>query len=144
MSQQVFPAIKNMKCGCLPDFTVQGKMIEIPDEPDKGSHDNTAFARYMSNAMFLIPTPQVPQKIIAGLEDLYENDIAELDVHGDLCEHMLGKLATVGPNGQLHTPKHIREMMVELVQTTPDDVICDATTTEMIREKRIFTRENAA
>ena len=71
--------------------------------------------------MFLIPTPQVLQKIITGLEDLYTHDIADLDMQGDLYEYMLGKLATAGQNGQFRTPKHIRDMMVELVQPTPDD-----------------------
>lgn len=75
--------------------------------------------------MFLIPTPQVLQKIITGLEDLYTHDIADLDMQGDLYEYMLGKLATAGQNGQFRTPKHIRDMMVELVQPTPDDFICD-------------------
>ena len=78
----------------------------------------------MSDAMFLIPTPQVLQKIITGLDDLYEHDIADLDMQGDLYEYMLGKLATAGQNGQFRTPKHIREMMVELLQPTPDDTIC--------------------
>lgn len=125
MTQRVFPAIKNMKNGHLPDFTPQGDMVEIADENRAESCGTTAFARYMSDAMFLIPTPQVLQKIITGLDDLYEHDIAELDMQGDLYEYMLGKLATAGQNGQFRTPKHIREMMVELLQPTPDDVICD-------------------
>ena len=125
MSERVFPAIKHMKYGRLPDFTAQGELIEIPDEPEKGAGSNTAFARYMGDAMFLIPTPQVLQKIITGLEDLYEHDIADLDMQGDLYEYMLGKLATAGQNGQFRTPKHIREMMVNLLQPTPDDIICD-------------------
>ena len=89
------------------------------------SQENTAFARYMSDAMFLIPTPQVLQKIITGLDDLYEHDLSEQDMQGDLYEYMLGKLATAGQNGQFRTPKHIREMMVELLKPTPDDTICD-------------------
>ncbi len=125
IAQRVFPAIKNLKYGRLPDFTDQGEMIPVEDETDRTDDGNTAFARYMSDAMFLIPTPQVLQKIITGLEDLYEHDIAELDMQGDLYEHMLGKLATAGQNGQFRTPKHIREMMVELLQPTPDDTICD-------------------
>ena len=125
MSQRVFPAIKNMKRGHLPDFTEQGELIEIPDDSDSGEPNNTAFARYMSDAMFLIPTPQVLQKIITGLDDLYEHDIADRDMQGDLYEYMLGKLATAGQNGQFRTPKHIREMMVELLRPTPDDTICD-------------------
>lgn len=130
MSRRVFPAVKNMKYGRLPDFNEKGELVEIEDKsPEDESADEvqkkTAFARYMSDAMFLIPTPQVLQKIITGLDDLYEHDIADRDMQGDLYEYMLGKLATAGQNGQFRTPKHIREMMVELLQPTPDDTICD-------------------
>lgn len=125
MSQRIFPAIKSMKYGRLPDFNEKGELIEIADEPGKADESTTAFARYMNNAMFLIPTPQLLQKIITGLDDLYEHDIAELDMQGDLYEYMLGKLASAGQNGQFRTPKHIRDMMVELLQPTPDDTICD-------------------
>ena len=125
MQQRVFPAIKKMKYGRLPDFDANGELVEIADDPTRPDEGNTAFARYMDDAMFLIPTPQVLQKIITGLEDLYTHDIADLDMQGDLYEYMLGKLATAGRNGQFRTPKHIRDMMVELVQPTPDDFICD-------------------
>ena len=125
MQQRVFPAIKKMKYGRLPDFDENGELMEIEDDPTRPDEGNTAFARYMDDAMFLIPTPQVLQKIITGLEDLYTHDIADLDMQGDLYEYMLGKLATAGQNGQFRTPKHIRDMMVELVQPTPDDFICD-------------------
>ena len=125
LSQRVFPAIKNLKNGKLPDFNGQGEMILPEDDGPETSRDKTAFARYMEDAMFLIPTPQVLQKIITGLEELYEHDIADLDMQGDLYEYMLGKLSTAGQNGQFRTPKHIREMMVELIRPTPDDLICD-------------------
>ena len=82
ISQRVFPAIKNMKHGHLPDFTEQGEMIEIVDNTENDAEKDTAFARYMSDAMFLIPTPQVLQKIITGLDDLYEHDISDLDMQG--------------------------------------------------------------
>ncbi|AEF85171.1 type I restriction modification system M subunit [Treponema primitia ZAS-2] len=102
ISQRVFPFIKKL----------QGK-------------EETAFSRYMEDAMFLIPTPQVLQKIVTGLDDLYQNDLAGLDMQGDLYEYMLGKLSTAGQNGQFRTPKHIREMMVQLMAPTPNDLICD-------------------
>lgn len=102
VSQKVFPFVKNLS-----------------------SEENTAFSRYMEDAMFLIPTPQVLQKIITGLDDLYEHDLQGLDMQGDLYEYMLGKLAQAGKNGQFRTPKHIREMMVKLIAPTPDDCICD-------------------
>lgn len=104
----------------------------------------TAFSRYMQDAMFLVPTPQVLQKMITGLDVLYEHDIKDLDMQGDLYEYMLGKLATSGQNGQFRTPKHIRDMMVRLLAPTPDDKVCDpacgtagflVSTAEYIREK---------
>lgn len=134
VSQRVFPAIKNMKYGRLPDFDDKGNLIPVPekkggrapaDESENTLTEETAFSRYMSDAIFLIPTPQVLNKIITGLDGLYEQNLAGSDMQGDLYEYMLGKLSAAGQNGQFRTPLQIREMMVELVQPTPDDVICD-------------------
>ena len=125
VSQRVFPAVKKIKNGKLPDFNAVGELIEIDEMSADFNSVNTAFSRYMEDAMFLIPTPQVLQKIVTGLEDLYTHDIADRDMQGDLYEYMLGKLATAGRNGQFRTPKHIRKMMVELIAPTPDDIICD-------------------
>lgn len=124
ISQRVFPAVKKMKYGKLPDFDDRGELIEIPDS-DNNEQVQTAFTRYMDSAVFVIPNPQVLQKIITGLDDLYEHDIADIDMQGDLYEYMLNKLNQSGTNGQFRTPKHICEMMVQLVAPTPDDMICD-------------------
>ncbi len=74
------------------------------------------------------------QKIITGLDDLYENDLEGLDMQGDLYEYMLSKIQTAGKNGQFRTPKHIREMMVELIAPTPDDIICEMAISVLIKE----------
>ena len=124
ISQRVFPAVKKMKYGKLPDFDENGELIEIEEDTESGN-SQTAFCKYMDSAVFLIPNAQILQKIITGLDDFYIHDIADLDMQGDLYEYMLGKLSTAGQNGQFRTPKHIREMMVELVAPTPDDIICD-------------------
>ena len=124
ISQRVFPAVKKMKYGKLPDFDENGELMEMEDQAESGN-SQTAFSKYMESAVFLIPNAQILQKIIIGLDDLYIHDIADLDMQGDLYEYMLGKLSTAGQNGQFRTPKHIREMMVELVAPTPDDIICD-------------------
>jgi type I restriction enzyme M protein len=47
------------------------------------------------------------------------------DLKGDLYEYMLSKLSQAGTNGQFRTPRHIIEMMVELVRPTLEDLICD-------------------
>ena len=124
MSQRVFPAIKGMRGGRLPDFDEEkGTFVPLPDVDDGTAQ--AAFAHFMKDAVFLMPTPQVLEKVVTGLEELYEHDIADLDMQGDLYEYMLGKLSTAGRNGQFRTPKHIRDMMVALLRPTPDDVICD-------------------
>ena len=126
VSRFVFPAIKGMKDGKLPDIDENGKVVEIEREDEADTSEGmTAFSRFMRDAIFLLPTPQVLQKVITGLEDLYQHDLNGLDMQGDLYEYMLDKLSTAGQNGQFRTPKHIREMMVRLIEPMPDDIICD-------------------
>jgi len=104
-------------------YIVQEKVF--PFIKSLNGSSQSAFSRYMQDAMFLIPTPQVLQKIITGLDELYEHDIKDLDMQGDLYEYMLSKLSTAGQNGQFRTPKHIRDMMVRLIEPKPDERICD-------------------
>lgn len=87
--------------------------------------EQSAFSRYMSDALFLFPTPQIVERVVTGLDDLYQHDLSGLDVQGDLYEYMLDKLATSGKNGQFRTPAQIRNMMVRLIEPTPDSKICD-------------------
>lgn len=105
-------------------FDIVGNKV-FPFIKAMNGENSTAFSRYMQDAMFLIPTPQVLQKIVTGLDELYEHDIKDRDMQGDLYEYMLGKLATAGQNGQFRTPKQIRDMMVRLVRPTPEDRIAD-------------------
>lgn len=90
-----------------------------------GKDEQSAFSRYMSDALFLFPTPQIVERVVTGLDDLYQHDLSGLDVQGDLYEYMLDKLATSGKNGQFRTPAQIRNMMVCLIEPTPDSKICD-------------------
>lgn len=90
-----------------------------------GKDDQSAFSRYMSDALFLFPTPQIVERVVTGLDDLYQHDLSGLDVQGDLYEYMLDKLATSGKNGQFRTPAQIRNMMVRLIEPTPVSKICD-------------------
>lgn len=52
----------------------------------------------------------VPQKVIIGLNKLYEHGIKDLDMQGDLYEYMLGELFAADQNCRFRTPKHIRDM----------------------------------
>ena len=66
---------------------------------------------------------------------LYENDLRDADMQGDLYEYMLGKLATAGQNGQFRTPRHIIRMMVDLIEPTPDDMICEIPLPKLIQNQ---------
>lgn len=81
-----------------------------------------AYARYMGDAIFKIPTPAMLTKIVDGIDQL---ELGDADTKGDLYEHLLSKVATAGTNGQFRTPRHIIKMMVELVKPEPGDIIID-------------------
>ena len=83
---------------------------------------NSAYAKYMNDAIFMIPTPQMLSKIVDGIDKL---PLKDRDLQGDLYEYLLSKIATAGTNGQFRTPRHIIKMMVELVKPTPEDIIVD-------------------
>ena len=51
ISQHVFPAVKKMKYGKLPDFDENGELTQIPDR-EEGEQMQTAFSRYMESAVF--------------------------------------------------------------------------------------------
>lgn len=88
---------------------------------------SSAYAKYMDDAIFKIPTPLMLDKIVTALDGIYEQmaQMQDSDTRGDIYEYLLSKIATAGVNGQFRTPRHIIRMMVELMQPRPDDVICD-------------------
>ncbi len=87
----------------------------------------SAYSKYMDDAIFKIPTPQLLSKIVDSLDEIYEllNNESKKDTKGDLYEYLLSKLSSAGRNGQFRTPRHIIRMMVELMEPKPDDIICD-------------------
>ncbi|WP_167958829.1 type I restriction-modification system subunit M [Anaerosporobacter faecicola] len=103
----------------------------------------SAYARYMGDAIFKIPTPQMLSKIIDGIDQL---DMSGHDAKGDLYEYLLSKVATAGTNGQFRTPRHIIKMMVNLVKPTPSDIIVDPAmgSAGFLVEAQEYLRENHA
>lgn len=83
---------------------------------------DSAYAKYMGDAIFMIPTPNMLVRIVEGIDTI---DMKDGDTKGDLYEYLLSKVATAGTNGQFRTPRHIIEMMVALMKPTPEDIICD-------------------
>ena len=88
---------------------------------------DSAYAKYMGDAIFKIPTPLMLDKIVNAMDAIYEDfrQAQSADVRGDIYEYVLSKLSTAGVNGQFRTPRHIIRMMVEMMDPCADDMICD-------------------
>ena len=95
----------------------------------KGLHGDkdSAYAKYMGDAIFKIPTPLMLDKIVTAMDAIYEQSqqANSPDVRGDIYEYLLSKLSTAGVNGQFRTPRHIIRMMVEMMAPQPGETICD-------------------
>ena len=87
-----------------------------------GNNKNSGYAKYMEDAIFIIPTPIMLQRVVTAIDKLKMKD---RDTKGDVYEYLLSKLSTAGTNGQFRTPRHIIRMMVELMKPTPEDIIVD-------------------
>jgi len=84
--------------------------------------DGSTYATHMKDARFTIPTPALLVKVVDLIAAL---PMEGRDTKGDLYEYMLSKIATAGQNGQFRTPRHVIQLMVEMTQPTPKDVVCD-------------------
>ena len=103
VSRDVFSFIKNLNSG-------------------NASGNVSAYSRFMQNATFLIQSPRTLLSVVQNIDKL---DMNNRDTMGDVYEYVLGKMAASGNNGQFRTPRHIIRMMVELMQPTLTDTICD-------------------
>jgi type I restriction enzyme M protein len=113
---------KNFKqLGAVEMFEVVSKKV-FPFIKTMHNDKNSAFSKYMEDAIFMIPTPQMLEKIVTNIDKL---PLKDSDTKGDLYEYLLSKVATAGTNGQFRTPRHIIRMMVELMKPTPTDTIID-------------------
>ena len=121
-----------LKWSTFHDFPA-GKMYQVVQEwvfPFiKNLHEDkdSAYSKYMGDAIFKIPTPLLLDKIVSALDDIYSQmeQIKDSDIRGDVYEYLLSKISQSGLNGQFRTPRHIMRMMIELMDPTADEVICD-------------------
>lgn len=84
--------------------------------------EGSAYSRAMEDTVFQITNARLLSRVVEGIEELASDGA---DMMGDIYEYMLGKMAASGTNGQFRTPRHIIRMMVELMQPTLSDTICD-------------------
>ena len=123
---------QQLKWSVFHDFPA-GKMYSVMQEwvfpfiTNLHGDKNSAYSKYMDDAIFKLPTPLLLSKVVDALDEIYRlmNESQAVDVRGDTYEYLLSKISQSGRNGQFRTPRHIIRMMVELMDPKADDVICD-------------------
>ena len=99
------------------------KALRAEDQP---------FARSMKDAVFIIPKASLLVEAVGIIDEIYgeiERERQEgqtfQDTQGDLYEVLLSEIATAGKNGQFRTPRHVIQMIVELVDPKLGELVCD-------------------
>lgn len=90
------------------------------------------FTKYMKNAVFIISKPSLLTEAVSIIDEIFEeiakqeaNGQGFQDTQGDLYEYFLSELKSAGKLGQFRTPRHIIELICELVDPKLGDTICD-------------------
>ncbi|MCP4683254.1 MAG: SAM-dependent DNA methyltransferase, partial [Desulfobacterales bacterium] len=108
---------------------VQGRVFPFIKQLNGGDQP---YSRHMENAMFMIPKPSLLAEAISIIDSIYAEAEKEAakgqtfhDIQGDMYEYLLSEIATAGKNGQFRTPRHIIQLMCELVDPRLGESICD-------------------
>ncbi|XOJ09667.1 type I restriction-modification system subunit M N-terminal domain-containing protein [Corynebacterium striatum] len=88
------------------------------------------FQEHMANASFDIESEATLSRVMELIDQLH---FPNKDMKGDLYEYMLDKLSTSGTNGQFRTPSHIIELLVALMEPTPQQRVIERKTSDLIR-----------
>jgi len=82
------------------------------------------YNEYMKGANFGLPTASLLIEAVNIINDMHIKDQNQ-DTQGDLYEFLLSELQSSGKNGQFRTPRHIINMMVDLVNPEIGEKILD-------------------
>lgn len=134
MDRRIFPegtddkgeAFDNLRWSRFKNFEAR-EMMRIVDEHvfpflRQMGEEGSSYGTHMKDARLGFSNPNLLAKVVQMLDDIPMED---RDTKGDVFEYMLGKIASAGQNGQFRTPRHIINLMVNLMAPTPQDVICD-------------------
>ncbi|PKH49532.1 DNA methyltransferase [Tenacibaculum sp. Bg11-29] len=97
------------------------------------TEEESPFFKAMRQANFSIKKPTLIEESIEIIDEIYieiekqekEDEQYFQDIQGDLYEHLLKQTSEGGKNGQFRTPRHIIQMMVEMLDPDIDGKISD-------------------
>ncbi|MEI6221521.1 MAG: class I SAM-dependent DNA methyltransferase [bacterium] len=95
-------------------------------------NEESPFAKHMGNAVFIISKPSLLVEAVTIIDEIFaeidKQDAAGQgfqDTQGDLYEYLLSEITSAGKLGQFRTPRHIIQLICELVNPKLGDTICD-------------------
>ncbi len=90
----------------------------------KTLHTEEWFAGNLKDANLVIPKASMLVTAVNILENLHITEQNE-DTSGDIYEYLLNEIASAWKNGQFRTPRHIIQMIVDVVNPNKHDKIAD-------------------
>lgn len=93
---------------------------------------DSPFAKHMGNAVFIISKPSLVVEAVNIIDEIFEEILSQeskgqgfQDTQGDLYEYLLSEITSAGKLGQFRTPRHVIQLICELVDPKLGDTICD-------------------
>lgn len=94
--------------------------------------EESHFSKHMGNAVFIISKPSLLVEAVNIIDEIFEEISKQesegqgfQDTQGDLYEYLLSEITSAGKLGQFRTPRHIIQLICELVDPKLGDTICD-------------------
>ncbi len=94
--------------------------------------ENSSYSKHMGNAVFIISKPSLVVEAVNIIDEIFEevstqasNGQGFQDTQGDVYEYLLSEITSAGKLGQFRTPRHIIQLICELVDPKLGDTICD-------------------
>jgi type I restriction enzyme M protein len=86
--------------------------------------EESIYQKYMRDSSFTIPTASLLAEAVKIINDMHIKE-QNRDTKGDIYEYLLSQLQTAGKNGQFRTPRHIINMMTEILDPKYGDKVAD-------------------
>jgi type I restriction enzyme M protein len=95
----------------------------------KKYNEGSEFNKSLKDLAFIITKPSLLSETVEGIEEIFnileEDEEGFMDSLGDMYEYLLSEISSSGKNGQFRTPRHIIQMITELVSPQIGEKVFD-------------------
>jgi type I restriction enzyme M protein len=95
----------------------------------KKYNEGSEFNKSLKDLAFIITKPSLLSETVEGIEEIFNilevDEEGFMDSLGDMYEYLLSEISSSGKNGQFRTPRHIIQMITELVSPQIGEKVFD-------------------